>query len=130
MIICQLITHQKNIPKYIWDNNIHTIQYGRKILWQFFILMDPESFPYMLWSPRHPIWVMWTINEHTSTNIKPEINRKCYMGQLYPYSKVWEKILWLFFIFIELEPFCYYLVITKIPNLSNVKWKLAQSEQY
>ena len=30
----------------------------------------------------------------------------------------------------ELEPFLYYLVFTKTPNLSHVKWKLVYLDQY
>ena len=34
------------------------------------------------------------------------------------------KILWKFFIFMELEPFSYYSLITKTPKLSNKEWAL------
>ena len=33
MTISQLIFTNKNISKAIWDNDIHTLQNGRKILW-------------------------------------------------------------------------------------------------
>ena len=46
---------------------------------------------------------------------------KRYMGQRYPYSKIREKILWQFFILMELEPFSYYFVSTTTLNLSHVK---------
>ena len=34
---------QKN-SKALWDNNIHNLQYGRKMLWQLFIFMDLDPF--------------------------------------------------------------------------------------
>ena len=34
------------IPESLWDNNIHTLQYWRKILCQLMIFMEPELFPY------------------------------------------------------------------------------------
>ena len=32
------------ISRALWDNYIYTPQYGRKILWQFFIFMELEPF--------------------------------------------------------------------------------------
>ena len=52
------------------------------------------------------------------------------MGQRYPYTARWVKKIWSFFIFMKLEPFSYYFVITETLNLSNYKWKLVQLDQY
>ena len=45
IIYQKMITH-KNIPKDLLDNDIHTIKYGRKILWYFFIFIELELFYY------------------------------------------------------------------------------------
>ena len=52
------------------------------------------------------------------------------MGQQYPYSKIWEKILRQLSVFMELEPFFYFFMITKTLNLSCKKYKLVQLDQY
>ena len=44
MSISQPIFTNKNISKALWGNDIHTIQYGRKILWGVFIFMDLVPF--------------------------------------------------------------------------------------
>ena len=44
MKISQLLSTSKYISKDIWDNAIHTLKNGRKILWQFFIFMELEPF--------------------------------------------------------------------------------------
>ena len=49
-----------------------------------------------------------------------KIYQNIYGTTIYILYKMGEK-LWQFFIFMELEPFFYYFVITKTPNLSNVK---------
>ena len=38
--------------------------------------------------------------------------------------------IWQLFIFMELEPFIYYFVITQTQNMSDVKYKLAHLNQY
>ena len=43
--VSQSIFTQK-ISKDLWENCHHTLQYGRKILWRFFIFMELELFPY------------------------------------------------------------------------------------
>ena len=44
--ISQPIFTHKKISKYLLDNYIHTIQYGRIILWKLFIFMELEPFSY------------------------------------------------------------------------------------
>ena len=48
---------------------------------------------------------MGNTNEHISTNIHPLKYINGSMGKWYPNTTEWEKILWQFFIFMELEPF-------------------------
>ena len=48
----------KQISKALWDNNIHNLKYGWKILRFFFIFMETEKFSYYyVTPPRHWIWV-------------------------------------------------------------------------
>ena len=56
-------------------------------------------------------------------------NIKRSMGQISPYSKIWKKHIWQLFMFVQLEPLCYYFLITKTLNMSNVKYKLAYLNQ-
>ena len=46
MTISQIIFTNKNISKDLWDNGIHNLQNGINILWQFFVFMEIEPFPY------------------------------------------------------------------------------------
>ena len=46
MSIYQPIFNHKKISKYPWDNGIHNLQYGRKILWEFFIFIEIDPFLY------------------------------------------------------------------------------------
>ena len=46
--IYQPIFNQKNISKALWGNGINTLKYGEKILWQFLIFMESESFFFYL----------------------------------------------------------------------------------
>ena len=39
-----ILTHRK-IPKALWDNNIHTLQYRRIILWKFSMFWRFNNFP-------------------------------------------------------------------------------------
>ena len=48
MIIYQPITTNKNIFKALLDNDIHTLQDRRKLLWHFFIFMVVYIFPIIL----------------------------------------------------------------------------------
>ena len=52
------------------------------------------------------------------------------MGQLNPYYIICEKTMWQLFIVMDIEPFLYYFVITRTPNLSNVRYKCAYLNQY
>ena len=52
------------------------------------------------------------------------------MGKRYTYSTIWEEGIWKFFIFMELKPFFYYFVITKILNMSSEKLKIVLLDQY
>ena len=73
---------------------------------------------------------MWNGNEHISTNFHPGKIEKalCYNDVHTTYYG--SKILCQFFIFMELDPFYYYFVITNTLNLSNVKYKWAYTNQY
>ena len=51
-------------------------------------------------------------------------NIKGSMVELHPYSIKWGKILWWFFVFMELELFPYCFVVINTLNLSHVKCKL------
>ena len=50
MSTSQLIYNNKNIPKAILYNAIHTLINGRKILWKLFIFMEIEPFTYYFMS--------------------------------------------------------------------------------
>ena len=56
MSIHQPIFSHKKISKYLCDNNIHTIQDGRKILSQLFIFMELEQFSYYFVSTKTLSW--------------------------------------------------------------------------
>ena len=55
------------------------------------------------------------------TNIQLEQHQSLNGTTKYLLYKMVE-MFWQFFIFMELPPFSYYCVITKTPNLSNIKW--------
>ena len=46
MSTSQLIFTHNNIPKALWDNDIHTLQNGRNALWKFFIFMELDPYIY------------------------------------------------------------------------------------
>ena len=46
--ISKPIFTKKYIPKALWENYIHTLQEGSKILWQFFIFKDFSYAPTIL----------------------------------------------------------------------------------
>ena len=48
MIISQPVLPHKKIPKALLENDIHTLQDWRILLWQFFIFMELEPFPTIL----------------------------------------------------------------------------------
>ena len=70
-------------------------------------------------------WILAQLGQYP-----PRKSSKCLWNQnIHPIQDEREK-LWRFFIFLELEPFSYYFLITNTLNQSNDKYKLAQLNQY
>ena len=84
--ISQPIFTGTKIPRALWDNDIHTLKYGRRILWWFFIFMDLEPFFYYFVitktpNMRHVKYILAYINQYL-----PIKNTKGSIWQRYPYS--------------------------------------------
>ena len=86
MSTSQLIFTNTNISKDLWDNDIHTIQNGRKYWGHSSYLWSQRHFYTILRWPRYCIWVMGNTNEYISSNIHPKIYIKVSMGKCYTYS--------------------------------------------
>ena len=59
------------------------------------------------------------------TNIHTEEGITGYMGQLYPYSEIWEETIVAILHNYGAKAISYYSVITKTPYISNIKYKIA-----
>ena len=94
MSIYQLIFTHKNISKANWYNDIHTLQNVRKILWQFFIIMELELYLYYFMMTKTPYLPSVKTNEHISTNIHPLKYIKVSMGNGIHTLQNGRKILW------------------------------------
>ena len=114
----------------LWENNINTPQDGRKIFCQLFIFIDLEPFfcYFMIaktLNMSHMKYILVYIYQYSPIETSKDL---LYKNICNPQNGI--NLLWQFFIFVELEPFFYYFVITKTLNMSHVKFILAYLNQY
>ena len=81
-------------------------------------------FPKIMWSQRQWMWVMWNIYQQISTNIHQEKNTKESWDNYINSLQYGRKQLWKFFIFMDLELFLFYFVMSsKCCGSSSYLWK-------
>ena len=142
-----IFTH-KNLPKALWDNDIHTAIYERKILWQFFIFMELEPFSYYFMTTVCTyFWLIHWISLFDHHNlfvlvfrficwISPfnhqHIKRKSLLWDNDIHTTLYErKVLWQLFKFMELYPFSYYCMTTLCTYFWLIHWiSLLQSSEF
>ena len=101
-----------------------------EILWQFFILMELELFLYYFLITKKMNLSNEKQKQCSWTNIQPEKYQSLYGTMICISHMMGGKRLWQLFIFVEIEPFFYYCMITKTPDIGNMKQKLVQLDQY
>ena len=88
--ISQPIFTQKRTSKYLWDNDIHALQNGGKILWKILIFIDLEPFFYYFLITK-TLNLSHKITEiGVSGSILTQGKIKVYMGKPYPSSTRWD----------------------------------------
>ena len=100
-----------------------------KIMWQLFIFMELDPFPYYFGVTKtmnlsHKKWKLVYMDQYSHIKISKALwdnnTHTLHYGR---------KILWQLFIFMLLETFFYYFMITKTLNLSHKKYKLVKLDQ-
>ena len=108
---------------------IYSTRQGGK-LWQFFIFIQLEPISYYFVITKtlilsHVKWKLMQLDQYSSRKNIKSVTRK-----QYPYPQYRRKIMRPLFIFMELDPFSYYFMITKTLNLSHNKQKQVQLGKY
>ena len=121
---------QKNIPKYLCDQDIHTMKYGSKKCGNSSCYWRQSYFSTILCSPRRKIRLIRNRRQRSLNNNHRDKYIKGSLRMGYTNYIIRDKKWWQFFISMDLEPYFYYLVSTNTLNQSNEKLISAQLDQY